>query len=171
MLVSQSPGAQRKPISLSKQQKQGVVLASRQQWGQGTQGGEQVFSAGKIILVPPQSFFSLRTLYWMTQTTKRPCLYWKGQSKICSTSHVHFSMSEFGKGERTRQGHENRNGYCPSRTVRQQELPIHNTSTQFSSSAFPQGLVDVRIKMFSLPLVVDFQPWSTWLTTVQKKQW
>jgi len=34
------------------------------------------------------------------KTTKRPCLYWKAQSKICYASNVHLKMSKnLGKEE------------------------------------------------------------------------
>lgn len=62
-------------------------------------------------------------------------------------------------------GTENRNGHRPSRMVRWSSLPTI-PALSFPPPAFPQGLVEVRIKKFSSLPMVGFQPCSTWLTTV-----
>lgn len=61
-------------------------------------------------------------------------------------------------------GTENRNWHCPSRTVRWQELPVHNTSAQFSSPCLFPGIGSSENKK-------SFPPHLWWVFNHAEHSW
>lgn len=161
MLVSQSPGAQSKPISLSKQQKhmyastrrsspslQAAMRARHSRWGTGIFCREN--STGSSI----NSLFSLKTWRFIERPKTQKdhtCIGRDKASKICYTSNVHLKTSKSsGKEEEEHSRDRKQEQTLPKQNGQMAGAPTIPVLS-FPPPASSQGLVAVRIKKVSPP--------------------
>lgn len=127
--------------------------------------GNRYFLQGKQywFLYKFSLLFKDMTFYRKAQNTKRPYLYWKGQSKqnLLHLKCAPQNIKEFRKGgRRTQQGQKT--GTDTAQAERSDGRSSHNTSAQFSSPClFPGFGSSENKKSFPPPPVVGFQPCRT----------